>query len=338
VRRGERAWLGGLLEVSVRTLSNWEGGLATPTRPPGHPPHEQALRWGVLRTCARAVCTLGPRTGWRTVNQLHPELPVRLVQEGLRRWKRRQQAIERERREALRMSARVHYRDVLWAQDATHLGRDEQGRAIVGEVIGEVASTRTVGAAVGRPATGEDVVDLLQRTATERGGLPLVWMTDNGPAYRSEAVSRYLERERVVHLRSEPRTPQHNPCAERGIGELKALSRLDASVQVTLLDALRGLQDARWRLDHLRPRASRAWKTAVQYDHDLSGWYHAVSREDFFNAARRSVQDAVRDLEGARAQRLATRQAIWTRFRFCRLVAQTRGERSLPAGQGRSNA
>ena len=322
----------------MRTLANWQESLAAPARPPGHPPHERALRYSVLRRCARAVRTLGPRTGWRTVHELFPELPVRLVQEGLRQWKRRQRGIERERREALRTSTYVHYRDVLWAQDATHLGKDASDERVVGELIREVASTRTIGAAVGRPATGADVVALLQCTADERGGLPLVWMTDNGPAYRSKVVADFLAGHGVMHLRSEPRTPQHNPCAEHGMRELKELSGLDASVRVTLPDAVDRLRDARWRLDHLRPRASRGWKTAVQYDRVLAPWYHAVSRRELVDAARRSVQDAVRDLEGARARRRATRQAIWETLVRFGLVTRTRGGRPIPVVEGENHA
>jgi transposase InsO family protein len=324
--------------VSVRTLANWQESLAVPARPPGHPRHERALRCSVLRRCARAVRTLGPTTGWRTVHELFPELPVRLVQEGLRQWKRRQRGIERERRKALRTSTRVHYRDVLWAQDATQLGRDPRDERVVGEVIREVASTRTVAAAAGRPATGEDVVALLQCTARERGGLPLVWVTDNGPAYRSRVVADFLAVQGVVHLRNEPRTPQHNPFAERGMAELKDLSGLEAAVRVTLPAAVDRLQDARWRLDHLRPRASRGWKTAVQYDRDLAPWYHAVSRREFVDAARESVQDAVRDLEGARARRRATRQAIWNTLQLYGLVTRTRGGRPLPVVEGENHA
>ena len=330
--------MGGVLAVTVRTLSNWELARGNTVRPPGRPAHGRARRMHVLHVTGHVLRTLGWRVGWQTVHELHPDLEVRLVQAALRAWKARHRAALREHREQARTSTRVHFRNAVWAQDATHLGKDESGQAIVGEVIREVASTRTVGAAAGCAAGGEDVVALLQRTASERGGLPLVWMTDNGPAYRSEAVERYLARHGVVHLRNEPRTPQHNAFAERGIGELKALSGLDAPVHVTLLDTLRRLQGARWRLDHLRPRASRGWKTAVQYDRYLPEWYHAVSREDFYDAARRSVQDAVRDLKGARARRRATRQAIWTTLQLYGLVTRTRGGRPLPAVQGESNA
>ena len=41
------------------------------------------------------------------------------------------------------------------------------------------------------------------------------------------------------------------------------------------------------------------WEAEVQHGGYVTRWYHAASREDFYDAARRSVQDAVRDLKGA---------------------------------------
>jgi transposase InsO family protein/transposase-like protein len=59
----------------------------------------------------------------------------------------------------------------------------------------------------------------------EKENLPLVYMSDNGSAYVSEEVSRYLAKRRVIHLKSLPRTPQHNGAAEVLVREVKRLYR-----------------------------------------------------------------------------------------------------------------
>ena len=70
------------------------------------------------------------------------------------------------------MTIRVMLRDAVWSMAATHLGREPSGRQVQDEVVREVASTRTIGVSVGRPATGEDVVALLERIRRERGTAP----------------------------------------------------------------------------------------------------------------------------------------------------------------------
>jgi hypothetical protein len=44
---------------------------------------------------------------------------------------------------------------------------------------------------------------------------------DNGPENNNHEVRGLLERNRVIALWNEPHTPQHNPRAERVIGDLK---------------------------------------------------------------------------------------------------------------------
>ena len=64
-------------------------------------------------------------------------------------------------------------RDALWSQDGTHLGR-EQGVAAEAQPVRDAASTRVLTMHVGCAASGEEVAGILERTAAERGGWPLV--------------------------------------------------------------------------------------------------------------------------------------------------------------------
>ena len=56
----------------------------------------------------------------------------------------------------------VRARDAVWAMDATHLGRDAHGGAVQAEVVREAACARTIGLWVGPPASGQEVVRILE--------------------------------------------------------------------------------------------------------------------------------------------------------------------------------
>ncbi|HET6204552.1 MAG TPA: transposase family protein [Planctomycetota bacterium] len=155
---------------------------------------------------------------------------MRLVQGSLCAIKAASRLRERERRERERVHVDVHGREVLWSMDATHLDRDGDGEAVQAELVKDVGTTTMAGAAVGAPACAGEVAALLETTAQERGGWPLVLATDNGPPYASREMAQVLERNKVVHLRSLPHTPQHNGWIEQAIGELKEVSAQDDPV------------------------------------------------------------------------------------------------------------
>jgi len=56
-----------------------------------------------------------------------------------------------------------------------------------GEVLKDRGTLANVALGIGEPVKGQDVVSLLE-TQKEKGRLPLVWATDNGPAYKSWEV------------------------------------------------------------------------------------------------------------------------------------------------------
>ena len=73
----------------------------------------------------------------------------------------------------------------------------------------ETGSIRTLAISIGRPASADEVIEQLTRIARERGGLPLVLVTDNGGPYRSEQLARWLALHGVLHHLTLPHTPQH---------------------------------------------------------------------------------------------------------------------------------
>ena len=125
----------------------------------------------------------------------------------------------------------VTMRDALWSVDAAQAGRDLRGAEIRMQVGRDAASRKSVALAVAAPATGtgKGTVALLVEAKRVRGGLPLVFGSDNGSENVNRDVAEFLEREHVIHLKNLPRTPQHNARAERAIGELRAESGLRAN-------------------------------------------------------------------------------------------------------------
>jgi len=230
-----------------------------------------------------------------------------------------------------RVHVRVLAREAIWSADGTHLGWRE-GIQIEGQLLRDAGSARIVQMSLGAPACGEDVVRILESARIERGGLPLVLATDNGPAYRSQVVEEYLRAHRVVHLRNLPRTPQHNAWAERAIGEIKQECRWKAGQGILALAAV--LEESRRRLDHHRLRASRGYRTAAACDFEMKRGYHLVRREDFYERVQRALRKARRRPQGERKTRLAQREAIFAALEKFGLVERSRGGVPTQARQG----
>ena len=296
---------------------------AAPEKPLGRTPHAASKREAVRAVVAAELKRQGYSAGRGSVAAaLSPRPPLRLIQESLRTLKAEHRAARRKEREERRVSVIVHMRDAIWAEDATHLTRDEHGGPVQAEVIRDAATTKTVGLEVGPPTTTESALDLLERSAAERGAFPLVKSTDNGAPYTSTEYEKRLEELQIVHLKNVPHTPEHNPVAEHANGELKAEVDLGEN-HVAILE--RDLIEARERLDTCRLRASRGFLTAVQCDSIMPRASDHVDRKEFYRRTRSAIEAAVRDLEGARAQCLATREAIFATLEDFGVITRTRG-------------
>jgi len=317
----------------MRTLQNWCKAVAEGVlrRPPGRPPHGLGARTRALLAVCRELRRQGYATGAVTIwEALCRGVPLRLVRWATKRLKQRKERRRRCMRERVRQSVHVQKRDVLWSLDGTHLGRAAHA-PVEGQVAKDVGTLCTVGLSVGPPARGQDLVRLLKQTKVRRGTLPLVLSSDNGSANTSHVVARFLEAEKIVHLKSVPHTPQHNAWAERGIGELKQDSGLGKGVQTSASSAAARLEASQRRLDHERLRRSRGFRTAVQCDRDMPSWYGGVSRARFYKAARRAIKAAVIGEQSSRAQRMQEREAIFATMEYFGLITRTRGGEPLRA-------
>jgi hypothetical protein len=185
------------------------------------------------------------------------------------------------------------------------------GSALQAEVIRDVATTGTIAIAVGAAATAAAAWGLLERTRALRGTLPLVWQTDK-PAYVALDLAEHLAENRVIHFRSRPSTPTDNPASERGIGELKAESGLDAAAPIVDAAALLArLERARWVLDQGRLSATRGWRTAAQLDLCLPRAEDLVHRARIYEEARSAMKEAVLGAGDGRVARKLEREALW---------------------------
>lgn len=206
----------------------------------------------------------------------------------------------------------VAARDAVWAQAVTNLGSTEDGSEVQGEGGMDRVTLATVSASAGVPATGAEIVAGLARMAGERGGLPLVWETDNGPAYANCEVQPWLEARFVIWLRCRPHVPTDNPVAEHKNRELKEERGLGKGVVLASVAESHGrfTTAARW-LDHGRHRATRGWFTVGQLDAGKARADVRVDRRTFYRAACAAREGAVLGLTDAEKIRQAEQRATW---------------------------
>ncbi len=311
--------------MSPRTLQNWRQAAQKPPTPWGRPGHAPQARFKAHLQVARAFRQQGWTAGWRPIaNALQGRVPLRLIHASVTQLKQHRRQRQDRRRQAIQVRVTVRASHTLIVQDATHCGRTPQG-AIQAEIFKDRGTLATSVLAVGRPLTAAGQVQVFERMK-QNGGLPLVWGTDNGLAYRSRAVEAYLVKEQVMHLRSQPHTPQNNGAAECAIGELKAEAALGKGVIVqSREEAARRLQEAAQRLTQGRRRATKGYQTSAMLANCLPCGYAVVRREVFYAQATAAIEATVHEGMSVRARRRAEREAIFRTLEQFGLVEITRG-------------
>ena len=319
-----------MMSVTRRSLRNWKRDAddvpGEPRRRPGRPRRSEDERARGMCLVSEMLGRLGMGAGEGTVyRELGGRIPMRLVRECLAKLKAEHRARTRRAREAARTSVRALARGAIWSVDGTHLGRDDAGTAVMGEVVRDVASTKTLGVSIGPPPTSAEVVVLVQRVVEEVGEIPLVLSIDNGGENQGE-LDAWCKAHGVVRLRNLPRTPQHNPWVEHGNAELKAETGLGKGVSISdVREVAHDVVLALHRIDGARPRRTRDWMTARDAYATLPSAEAQVDRDRFVEAVRCAVDEAVQDCRTARQKRLAERQAILTTMECFGLIKRTRG-------------
>ena len=313
-----------LLGVTPRTLRNWNAH-AKMERPPkiGRPVYTQTIQNDALWRVGRELRRQG-YPGWRPiVKALGGSVPTRLVQNYVGLLKRRRKLRLKRRYEQLRVRTEVLAKNVLWTQDATQLGR-VQGKAILAEVVKDRATLKNLEVRVVKNTNGESVIEIFEALKSTRG-LPLVWMTDNGSNYCSQTVEDYLQKERVIHLKSLPRTPQHNAAAERAVCELKQVSDLTSAGTISdPWTVEQQLKKANLILNHHRLRASKSFKSAAEID-DIMRERTDINRAVFYDRCCRRIKQETERAKTRREERKLAREAIYATLQEYGLVKRTRG-------------
>ncbi len=320
--QGERAVLARGYAVTVRDLWNWEH---LPQGKPGRRPRAPEVVEAAMAACRTVLAGLRYHVGWRKVHDA-VRLPKALVQKCVKALKASHRAAVDHVRRLCRMGVRMLLGDALWSLDETHLGRLEDGDAVLGLVVREVASTRTLVISVGPAATERDLIRALEHLRAVRGELPLVVAMDNGPPMKGGLFAAYLTFHEVVALRNVAYVSQHNSWVERGHRDLKEVSGLGKGVVLChAREAVEPLQDAVDHLDGTVPLTTRDMKTAVAVDRETPRWYASVDRSVFFRAVLEAVQKAVKGCRNDRERRKAEREAILCTMERFGLIQRTRG-------------
>lgn len=322
--------IAGLLGVTRQTLWAWREAAVRPPNPVGRPRHDASS----MRSCSCAVRRVmriegGGIGGERAWKMLDERYPLRLVRDCVKAWKARDRERARRRVIAQRVSVQVDVRDAAWTMDGTQVGRDAAGKKQALELGRELRSLGYLPAEVGGAQCGGDVVSLMEAGRRQRGCLPFVVVTDNGPENVNHVVAAYLRRHRIVHLRSAPHVPQHNGWAERGVREVKEAMGCTAGV-VCAREELQARADAAVvRLNETRLRGSRGWKTSAEITASEPPAEALVDRGLFYAAACSAAEEAVRDRRSGRARRMAERSAILQVMERFGLIRLTRGGKPL---------
>lgn len=315
------------LDVSVRTLHNWraEAQKASPSRL-GRPRYTEAMHRQALWKVGRELILQG-YPGWRAVAEaLGDKVPVRLVQLYVQQFKLRHRKRQRHLRAKHRVCIKVKSKNIIWTQDGTHLGRLKK-KSIEAQVIKDRGSQKIIGISVGPSAVADTIIGELEKIKCHRG-LPLVWSTDNGSIYLDKKVSAYLEKEKVIHLKSLPQTPEHNGAAEIGMRELKSGSYLGKGRTLKeVSEAREELVRIAKRLNENRLRASLGFETASVVDRKLAQVYTKDVRARFYDecmdAIGRATQVGVTD----RRKRLAVRNVVLEKLQKYGFIELKRGDR-----------
>ena len=183
-----------------------------------------------------------------------------------------------------------------------------------------------LGIKTGQAANAVYVMTFFEK-AKECRGLPLVIGTDNGSAYCNEEVSDYLHREKVVHLLSLPRTPEHNGSAEIGMRELKDEAMLGKGVTLASLSAPHALLVQATNRINIRLRGSKKFKSANDLDDTLLDARDMIDRDVFYDECQQGISDLRGCHLNGRELRKKERELILKTLEKYGAIQQTRGGR-----------
>jgi len=282
-----------MLDVDRRTLNNWTRRAQQEQKKVGRPGYRKEQKFNALLKVGREWKKQGC-CGWRPVKAaLRKEVPTRLLQETVAQLKLLQNKKQQARIQKNRLSVRVRYKNIYWSQDGAKFNRRRH------QVIKDRGSFKILSVKTNKHETGEAIIAQLDRLKSSRG-LPLVLGTDNGSMYMCIEVQEYFKKNKIIHLRSLPRTPQHNGAVECAIRELKEVARLNSC----------SLKQSSKKLNKNRLRASFLFKSATEMDDKMEGMYTENNREAFYGSCVASIKKCCAYIKDTRSKRMMERKTI----------------------------
>lgn len=311
--RGAMKLLAECLDVTPQTLRNWRKWAAHVEKPRlGRPRYTKVQRKEVEIHVATELKRQG-YPGWRPVAAALPDLPVRLVQEAVAQLKRaRRKRILSKLKEG-RVTTKVLAREAIWTIDGAQT-RPEGEAKLYSQAVKDRGSLSYRAVQSGPPATGGDVVEILE----SQPSLPLVLASDNDKIYCGKLTSEWLRTHKIVHLRSLPRTPQHNGAMEIAIRALKEAAEAGSQ----------SLEKAAKQINECRLWATKQYKTSAVLDAELPVAYHKVSREEFYEKCMKRLRRVAEWSMKWREKRLMEREVIYATLEEYGLIKRTGGEGS----------
>lgn len=313
------------LDVTDRTVRNWKKKKRPEDfKKTGRPPHSEEAHRRAFFKVGREYLRQG-RCGSQTIIVvMNGAVATRLIRRYVALFKSCEERHKRRRVLPRRVSVEVLTKNAIWVQDSAQIARDHSGKKVESQIVKDRGSLKTIGVSTGAPATGEDAVELLENLKNVRG-LPLVLGTDNGSPFVCEKMAEFLQREKVIHLKSLPHTPQHNGSAEQTNGEIKRCGKLGKGVRASPIEAHARAITSASLLNNNRIRPSKGLKTAAELDEEMVSGYQKINRALFYDECSSKLEEVRMRGLGSREVRMQEREVIYGMLEKYKLVRRTWG-------------
>lgn len=306
------------LEVSTRSLRNWKTEyLEDLNKRIGRPPITLAEKLRVLKLVMKEWERQG-RPGWRAISEELKGCSTALVQRYVSMLKKRERKKEWDYKKTEAKRVEVEYKDVMWTQDATYL--KENKKRTYAEVLKDRCTLEVEVVQVDSMNT-ENVLGILQ----EKEVLPLVYSTDNGSAYCSRRMEDFLEKNRVIHLKNLPATPQHNGAAEVAVREVKRLSVKQENKGLPLRSCLKKAERI---MNEFRLWRAHGYRTAREKAQSACHTNLEQLRDRIYNEYKKGIVLIKKTLSNKSKRRLEERELVFSLLEKYGLIKRYRGSQN----------
>jgi hypothetical protein len=295
-------------------MRSWKRSSDAPIVPLGR--RRKQILFSDLRKVVREWERQG-EPGSRPVSLAFPNISLRQIRVIVAKLKSRKRRRHQKIRIATRISIVVHRPGVFMVADgATNkVGQDHI-------VARDRASLKTeVSKCESAHLQARDTLKFL-KILKKDGRLPLVFGSDNGSPLCAGVVSDFIKRNKVIHLKSLPRVPQHNCSAENAVREFKEVLHLGVEAE-----------EACKILNYARHRKKLGGLTSIQFEKENFKKIEDVDRARFYESACSAIELAKLGEKSACQRRKDERQAIFETLERFSLITITKGPLALPPKQ-----